>query len=566
MYKSELLEQIRARFSDAVLAHHQSGQNKLYLTVTPNALTAMAGYLFNTLRARLITSVGTDKREITGCYEVSFLFSLDHEGIMVSVKVPVDSKCPHIPSLTPVIPGADWCEREIKDLLGIIPEGHPGPRKLILADDWPDDVHPLRKDFPYDFKPPRVKNVKPDLPELCEGQTVMAVGPFYPTLEEPAYFRLLVEGEKVVGCDYRGFYSHRGIEKLAETVMDYNQIPFMAERICGICGFIHSTSYCQAVEEAGEIEVPARARYIRTIMLELERIHSHLLWLGLAGHIVGFDTVLMQSWRVREPVMWLSEQITGNRKTYGMNLVGGVRRDIAPELYGTIKSTIGEIEAESRKIVDAVMGDTPFIRRLKNVGTLSKDDARKICVVGPTARASGLSFDARVNYPYAAYGELNVKVPEYKAGDVLARTLVRTEELFHSFDLVRQAVSNMPSGPIMAEPKPIPPWREGVALTEAPRGECCHYVLTGPDNRPYRWRVRASTYPQLQAVPHMLETATVADFPIIVGSIDPCFSCTERVEIVDRLTHQVRIYSQQELTGKSAGGCAGGEESCCRLL
>ncbi|MGA8943956.1 MAG: NADH-quinone oxidoreductase subunit C [Thermoactinomyces sp.] len=559
MSPSELLDQIRTHFRDTVLSH-QSGKNHLFLTVASDTLTAMAGYLLHTWRARLITSVGTDKVEMTGGYEVLFLFSLDHEGIIVVLKVPVDAKSPHIPSLTPVIPGADWCEREIKDLLGIIPEGHPSPRKLVLADDWPDDVHPLRKDFPYDLKPPRVKNVKPDLPELSEGQTVMVVGPFYPTLEEPAYFRLLVEGEKVVDCHYRGFYSHRGIEKLAETVMDYNKISFLAERICGICGFVHSTGYCQAVEAAGEIEVPARARYIRTIMLELERIHSHLLWLGLAGHIVGFDTVLMQSWRVREPVMWLSEQITGNRKTYGMNLVGGVRRDIPPELYGKIKSTLGEIEAESRKIVDAIAGDTSFIKRLKHVGTLSKEDARKLCVVGPTARASGLGFDARVNYPYAAYGELGVKVPKYEAGDVWARTLVRVDELFHSIDLIRQAIYNMPSGPIMAEPKSIPPWREGVSLLEAPRGECCHYVLTGPDNRPYRWRVKAPTYSQLPAVPYMLETATVADFPIIVGSIDPCFSCTERVEVVDHCTQGVRIYSQQELLNyKISGGSAGGE-------
>lgn len=559
MDKSKLTDQITAQFKDAVVDYCQPKQNKLYVTVKTSGLVEAARYLFHDLGARLITSVGTDKREIAGCFEVSFLFSLDSEGIMISLKVLVDPENPRIPTLTSVIPGADWCEREIKDLLGIIPEGHPNPRKLILADDWPDDLYPMRKDFPHDFKPPSVQTAKMDLPDASKGQTVMAVGPFYPTLEEPAYFRLLVEGEKVVGCDYRGFYSHRGIEKLAETVMDYNQIPFMAERICGICGFLHSTSYCQAVEEAGEIEVPARAKYIRTIMLELERIHSHLLWLGLAGHIVGFDTVLMQSWRVREPVMWLSEQITGNRKTYGMNLVGGVRRDIPPELYGKIKSTISEIEADSRKIVDAIVGDTPFIKRLKDVGTLSKSDARKICVVGPTARASGLRFDARVDYPYAAYGDLNVKVPVQEAGDIWARTLVRTEELFHSFELVRQAVDNMPSGSLMAEVTTIPPWREGVALTEAPRGECCHYVLTGPDNKPYRWRVRASTYPQLQAVSKMLETATVADFPIIVASIDPCFSCTERVEVVDCINQKIRVYSQDELIRKGVSG-SGGEK------
>lgn len=550
MDKLKRIGQLKDQFKEAIVDYCQPKEDKLYVTVRASHLVEIANYLFHAWEARLITSIGTDMREVNDCYEVSYLFSLDVEGLMVSLKVQVDSDSPQIPTLTSVIPGAAWYERENKDLLGIIPDGCPDPRKLILADDWPDDLFPMRKDFSYDFKPPRVQTAKVDLPEPGEGQTIMAVGPFYPTLEEPAYFRLMVEGEKVIGCDYRGFYSHRGIEKLAETVMDYNQIPFMAERICGICGFIHSTSYCQAVEDAGEIEVPARARYIRTIMLELERIHSHLLWLGLAGHVIGFDTVLMQSWRVREPVMWLSEQLSGNRKTYGMNLVGGVRKDIPPGMYQKIKSTINTIEADSRRIVDAIVGDTTFIKRLKAVGTLSKDSARKMCVVGPTARAAGLKFDARTDYPYAAYGELNMKIPVQEAGDIWARTLVRAEELFTALDLIRQAVDNMPTGPLMANFKTIPPWREGVSLTEAPRGECCHYVITGPDNKPYRWRVRAATYPQLQAIPKMLETATVADFPIIVASIDPCFSCTERVEVVDVTSKKLRIYSKEELIRK----------------
>lgn len=556
MDKLKLIDQLKAQFKDAVLDYCQPKENKLYITIKTSELVAITSYLFNELKARMITSVGTDMREIKNCFEVSYLFSIDNEGMMVSLRVHVDPVNPRIPSITSVIPGADWAEREIKDLLGIIPEGHPDPRKVILADDWPEDLFPLRKDFPHNFRPPSVESAKVDLPER-EGQTIMAVGPFYPTLEEPAYFRLIVEGEKVLGCDYRGFYSHRGIEKLAETVMDYNQVPFMSERICGICGFVHSASYCAAVEDAADIEIPARAKYIRTIMLELERIHSHLLWLGLAGHVVGFDTVLMQSWRVREPVMWLTEQLSGNRKTYGMNLVGGVRRDIAPEQYGKIKATINEIEAESRKIVDAIIGDTPFINRLKGVGTLSKKKAREICVVGPTARAAGLHFDARVDYPYAAYGDLKVTVPSQTAGDIWARTLVRAEELFTALDLVRQAVDNMPSGPLMAEYKTIPPWREGVAIMEAPRGECCHYVMTGPDNKPYRWRVRAATYPQLQSVPKMLETATVADFPIIVASIDPCFSCTERVEVVDVKNKNIKVYSKDELIRKGVADSRG---------
>jgi Ni,Fe-hydrogenase III large subunit len=439
-------------------------------------------------------------------------------------------------------------------MLGIVPEGHPDPRRLVLADDWPDDVFPLRKDVPYNYKPPRNFDAKPPMRERKENEknsTIISVGPFFPTLEEPAYFRLFVEGEQIVGSDYRGFFAHRGIEKLTETVLDYNQVPFIAERICGICGFVHSATYCMAVEQAAEIEIPARAKYIRSIMLELERVHSHLLWLGLAAHYLGFDTVLMQAWRIREPVMWLTEEITGNRKTYGMNLVGGVRRDIDDETSKKILKTLKQIEDETKELIEAAVEDNSLKMRLEKVGILSKEDARLTCVVGPTARASGVAIDSRQDRPYLAYPDLDFKPAVYEGCDIWARVLVRAEETFTAIALIRQMIEKMPAGELMAEVRPIPPWREGVAAAEAPRGECSHYVMTGPDNRPYRWRVRASTYPQLQAIPYMLDKMTVADFPIIVGSIDPCFSCTERLITVDARSKKIRTYTKEELLAMS---------------
>ena len=291
-------------------------------------------------------------------------------------------------------------------------------------------------------------------------------------------------------------------------------------------------------------------------MLELERIHSHLLWLGIAGHILGFDTVLMQSWRIREPVMWLCEEITGNRKSYGMNLVGGVRRDISRDQYPKILDILGRIEAESLKVIDAIAGDTTLHMRLQGVGVLSTEDARRLCVVGPTARGSGVKIDARVTHPYAAYAELRPLMRVHSEGDSWARTLVRLEELLDSVNLVRRGLELMPSGEILADVKEVPAWRQGISVVEAPRGEDVHYVLTSPDNRPYRWRVRAPTYSNLQALPTLIQGATIADVPIILGSIDPCFSCTERVEVVDVKTKKLRVYSNEELVAMSqrAGG------------
>ncbi len=561
MNSETLTAAISEKYPGALLASAQPLPTRLFLTVDKTRMPEVADYLFNTVNARLVVSAATDKSPIDGTYEVSYIFSLDRDALMVSVKEVVDPADPRVPSLTNIIPGADWHEREMRDLMGIVPEGHPDPRRLVLSDDWPEGLHPLRKDFPHDYKPEPVIDAAQPLAAPPGNSVTIPIGPFFPVLEEPVFIKVFVEGEDVVGIDYRGFFCHRGIEKLGDSKLSYNEIPFVAERICGICGFVHSTSYCQAMENAGDSHVPLRARYIRSIVLELERIHSHLLWLGIAGHILGFDTVLMQTWRIREPLMWLTEQITGNRKTYGMNLVGGVRRDIDAATAGKILKTLEKIDAEAKDLIAAAAEDNSIKMRLEHVGSLSREDARRICVVGPTARASGVAIDTRKDHPYLAYPDLDFKIAVQEGCDIWARTLVRAEELFTSISLIRQMIEKMPAGGIMAEYGPIPAWREGIGASEAPRGECAHYVITGPDNRPYRWRVRASTYPQLQSIPRMLDKMTVADFPIIVGSIDPCFSCTERVIAVDARSKKIRTYTHQELLAMSRRNFGQGRRS-----
>ncbi|MRR08830.1 Fe-S-binding domain-containing protein, partial [bacterium] len=465
--------------------------------------------------------------------------------------VSADARRPRLPSITPVIAGANWSEREIRDLLGVEFDGHPDPRRLVLSDDWPQGVHPLRRDFDYSAKPPaRPENAYP-FKDNPPGTTVVAMGPYFPVFEEATYFRLYVEGEKVVDVDYRGFYAHRGIEKLGDSPLTYNQISFMAERICGICGFVHNVSFCKLVEHAAGITVPRRADYIRVIMLELERIHSHALWLGVAGHIIGFDTVLMQTWRMREPIMWLCEKITGNRKTYGMNLIGGVRRDIPRSLVPEVRNKIQAMEQEWRAVLDAVKNDTTLRMRLEKVGILTKDQSHEWAAVGPVARAADLDLDARKDHPYCAYDAIDFKVITADSNDVWGRTIVRILETIESFKIVYQsldALMELPEGDIITEIRDeIPGGRIAISAVEAPRGEDVHFLLTGGDNRPYRWRVRCPTYPNLPTVQVMVKGEQVADVPIILGSIDPCFSCTERMEVCDVNSGKVRVYSQEEL-------------------
>jgi len=255
----------------------------------------------------------------------------------------------------------------------------------------------------------------------------------------------------------------------------------------------------------------------------------------------------MQSWRIREPVMWLTEYLTGNRKTYGMNKVGGIARDLPSDYREQILPVIAKIETETLGAVDAILGDSSLQARLSGTGVISYEDARAFCVVGPTARGSGVDIDARRDHPFAAYDEVDFEVCVEQGGDIWARTMVRIRETIESIKIVRQLLDKMPGGPVMAEFDEIPPYQVGVSSVEAPRGEVHHYAMTGPDNRPYRWRVRAPSYNNLQVIPTMLRGQKIADAPISVGSLDPCFSCTERMAVIDKDTGVQKIYTREEL-------------------
>ncbi len=544
----QIIDTLKTKFDKHIISAEEKISNQIFFRIVPDALIPLICFLKKNLSPRFLINTATDFVQQNGKFLLSYMFSFDKEKIFLCIQTEIDAEVPDIDSITPLIAGANWSERETHDLIGINFRNHPNPKPLTLADDWPKGLYPLRKDFPYDYKPPSEPQNKVILKDAPKGTKIVPIGPFYPALEEPAYFKLFVDGETVIDSDYRGFYSHRGIEKIAESKLTYNQICFLAERICGICGFIHSTCYCEAVERAAGIEVPLHAHFIRTIMLELERIHSHLLWLGIAVHIIGFDTLLMQSWRIREPVMWLCEKISGNRKTYGMNLIGGVRRDIPRDMYDEILRVVDKIERQTTEVIEAVIGDTSLHARLKDVGLLTEEVAKSICTVGPTARGSGISIDSRLDHPYAAYNLINFEVAVETGCDIWARTLVRLRETIGSIKIVKQCLLEMPDGPIMGDVMDeIPPGREAICCVEAPRGEAIHYVQTGEDNRPYRWKVRAPTYANLQCVPYIIKGQRIADVPIIIGSLDPCYSCTERMAVVDVRTGAQKTYTKEEI-------------------
>jgi Ni,Fe-hydrogenase III large subunit/Ni,Fe-hydrogenase III component G len=543
------LNQLKEKFGPSILRADFPNDRRLYVYVEPAALKAICRYVFRDLDARYVISVGADDRPYSGNFMVYHDFAFDKDKILFSIIVQLPADNPKVDSISDIVPGANWAEREIRDMFGIEPVGHPYPKRLILPDGWPDGLHPLRKDMDWNHVPKEYDEDREfAFSETPPGCTVVPFGPFHPTLDEPAHFRLYVEGEMVRGCEYRGFMVHRGIEKLAETVLSYNDVPMMAERICGICGCVHSVAYVQAVENAAAIKAPPRAEYIRSIMLEIERLHSHLLWVGLACHLVGFDTLFMQSWRIREPIMWMAEKITGNRKTYGLCLVGGVRWDITLELRTELRLLLDKLESEWQPVVAAVVKDKNIQKRTRDVGVADKDYCKDMGLVGPVARAAGVDIDCRRDHPYAAYDRVEFDVITHDTSDVWGRVVVRAKEVFESIRIIRQCLDKMEPGPLMLDiTEELPVGRLGLSSVEAPRGESHHFAITGENNKPRRWRVRAPTYQNLQGVPGMIKDQMIADMTISLGSIDPCFSCTDRMETIDLKSGVTKVWSQDEL-------------------
>ena len=368
-------------------------------------------------------------------------------------------------------------------------------------------------------------------------KVIVPIGPYHPLQEEPEFFQLYVEGEKVVDIDIVIGYNHRGIEKLSET-RHYDQVAFLVERICGICSSSHPYAFVLAVENlfGGESNiVPERALYIRTIIDELQRIHSHLLWLGLAGHFIGYNTIWMWAWKYREPVLDCFEMVTGNRNNYAMFKVGGVRRDLKDEDVPILKKAMDELNPSIDMFRKAIADDPIIKMRLKDAGTLTKDQAIDWCVVGPTARASGVNIDIRRDEPYGVFllNTVDWNVVLEKDGDIYAKTMVRILEMQDSINIIKQCLNKIPKGEIDANVKDIPAG-EGIGRVEAPRGECFHYIKSDGTNRPVRHKIRSPSYMNVASDKVAAVGGTISDATLTLAAVDPCYCCTERVAVIKK--------------------------------
>jgi len=362
---------------------------------------------------------------------------------------------------------------------------------------------------------------------LDTNKFIIPIGPQHPALKEPANFEFWVDGEIVTGASVRLGYVHRGIEKGAEA-RTWTQNLYLMERICGICSHVHATAYTLAVEKLAGIQAPPRANAIRQLMAELERIHSHMLWLGVAAHEGGFDSLFMYSWRDRETVMDLLEKISGNKVHYSANLLGGVKFDITPELADDIRKGLTYLEERNKFYMDVVMGDETFIGRTRDIGTMAKDRAELLGAIGPTARASGIARDIRVDAPYVTYNDFPVVVQTHTAGDLHARFIVRINETFEAIRVIRMILDGLPTGDLTVRfPRRIPAG-EAISRVEAPRGELLYFVESEGGDKPSRVKVRTPSLCNWSTVLALAIGLKLADMPMLLSGIDPCFSCNDR--------------------------------------
>jgi hypothetical protein len=540
-------------------------QDQVTALVELKDLPEAVRFLYYDIGGYLSTMIANDERQMNKHYALYYALSIEggkmfegdeidqDEKCFITVKVLISPDTLTFPSVSTLVPAAVWYEREAYDMFGLKAEGLPDKRRLVLSDDWPEDLFPLRKDaMDYRHHPDMVNhNKEPEYKfHKPEGSGIIEVplGPLHITSDEPGHFRLFCDGDKIIDADYRLFYQHRGMEKLAENRMNYDQMGYLAERVCGICGYAHSIACIESAEKAVNLEVPARAQAIRIICLEIERLHSHLLNIGLACEVTGNYTAFMHIFKIREYSMKLAELVTGGRKTYGNVVMGGLRRDMTGSEIKKSLEILETIETQVIEVWEAVMSDKRQIKRWTGIGILDKQVARDFSAVGPNARGSGIKRDTRYDHPYDFFKKLEFEVAVAHGCDVLSRETVRYMELKSSISIIRQCFQLMPQTEIFIEPElTVKPESYALAYDEAPRGENVHWIMQGSAQKIYRWRCRAATYNNWPSLRYQFKGNSIADAALIVCSLDPCFSCTDRVTVVDVNSKKSKILTNKDL-------------------
>jgi len=494
--------------------------NEVHCAVRSAAVPALAAHLRIGFGAELIFMAASDRRADNGGFEVAYLFAPERENWLVHATATLPATAPQIVSLATFHYPASRFEREIHDLFGIVAEGHPDPRPLVRHAFWPADYFPLRKDatpreFSDDGRPFPFTEVG------GEGVYEIPVGPVHAGVIEPGHFRFSVVGETIIDMKSRLYFTHKGTEKLFEGREPAAGVE-LAERVSGDTTIGHSLAFCQALEAAAGLTVPDRAKYLRVVLLEMERLYNHVGDFGMIANDTGYAVAHSHCFRIRERLLRLNKRLTGNRLLRGGIIPGGVGHDLPPDL-----DLAGEVEAALRdfdEIVELTLANTLVMDRLEGTGRLSTRTARDHGVLGYVARASGIDTDVRRDHPFAAYGSLEFRVPLFESGDVKARTFVRIEEAREAVRLIRQAVERLPAGVLASPLDRIPPFEPAFSLVEGWRGAIVHWVMADRTGRLFRVKIMDPSFLNWRPLSYALLKNIVPDFPLCNKSFNQSYS------------------------------------------
>ena len=522
----EVLEQLTQEFAGRIAAA-PSYPDQLYAAIAIADIPAIAAALRSRHSARLAAVFAEDRVRPEAAFYNYYVFERRGNPCYLILRARIPAEDPRFPSLAPALPSVNWQEREIHDWFGIQAEGHPNPRRVALHDNWPD-VHPLRKDFPLHTALPAFEGDQHVYrPTLGEGVFQIPVGPVHAGIIEPGHFNFAVAGEPILYLQLRMFYTHKGTEKLFEQLPAQKGV-FLAESVSGDSAFSHATAFCQAVEKASGMDVPSRAGFMRTVLLELERIDNHIADVGAIAMDVGFVIANAHAGRLREMALAINEELTGSRLLRGMACLGGVRRDWSASQIAALRDAIATLEREFRDLVALLKSSDSTRDRLERTGFLHPEKASALGIVGVGGRASGIDLDVRRDHPYAAYRHLSWRVPVYQEGDVLRRMQVRIDEVFESVAMLRAALGDLPGGPHRAPDLAIEPGRCALSAVEGWRGEILYWVRTGPANRIERCKIKDPSMNNWPGLVEAVQGNIIADFPVINKSFNLSYSGTDR--------------------------------------
>jgi Ni,Fe-hydrogenase III large subunit/Ni,Fe-hydrogenase III component G len=522
-------KEIGTKFSNKIIKTCQNN-NEIHFNVELNDMPEICDYVYENLNARLATMICSDERKNGMGFAIRYVFEKNDVFIFIIVSADQDFS---FPSITLHIPAAALYEREIKDMFGLIPNGSPDTRPLVLHEHWPDGIFPLRKKFELHTKVERQEKEYSFLRVQGEGICEIPVGPVHAGIIEPGHFRFSILGENIINLETRLFYTHKGIEKLAES-MKLDDVLFLSERIAGDESVANSTAYCQAIEKIAQVEIPNRAKKIRTIFGELERIYNHIGTLAGISTDASFPFGSARLNILKERLMQLNESLCGSRILFGVNRVGGVRCNITNENKKLILETLTDVSNDFEKIISLLKSKSSFMDRLRNTGTIPKKAAYDLGVVGIVARCVGIDVDTRRDHPYASYYLHNNKTSQQKmqyqiemekrTGDVLARFEIRVREVRDSFDIISESLDLDDDTLFVNIPEYLEPFRSALGYTESHRGQTLHWVMIGENNSISRYKVRTASFCNWPIIEHSVLNDIVPDFPLVNKSLDLSYS------------------------------------------